>query len=95
MNMFGKALASPIVSLDAPNLFEATEVLTDYQGGCDDFDDKLPDSSAKNQTTNFSRSETAVRDPLDTRGTFRGAARPDSSGASLAHPTSGRKSEER
>jgi hypothetical protein len=95
MNPFGNAVASCIVSFDAPNDFEATETLTDNHGDCDDSNNKATDSSAKNEIANFSRSETSVCAALGTHGTRRGNARPDPSGASLGHPTGGRESEER
>src|ERR1700674_5798950 len=95
MNMFGNAVASCIVSFDAPNVFEATEELTDNHGDCDDFNDKATDSSAKNEIANFSRTETSVCAALGTHGTRRGNARPDPSRASLGHPAGGGESEER
>ena len=55
MNMFGNAVAFCILSFDAPNVFEATETLTDNHGDCDDFNNKATETSAKNEMTNFSR----------------------------------------
>src|ERR1700694_698706 len=95
MNMFGNAGASCMVSFDAPNVFEATEKLTDRHGDCDDFNDKATDTTAKNEIANFSRTETGVCAALGTHGTRRGNARPDPSSASLGHPADGSESEER
>jgi hypothetical protein len=47
MNMFGNAVASCIMWFDAPDVFEATETLTDNQDDCDDFNNKASDSSEK------------------------------------------------
>src|SRR5882672_1771107 len=94
-NMFGNAVASPIVSSDAPNLFEATETLRGSHGRYDDCGRKNTDSSAKNETADFSRSETSVCAALGTHSTRRDTARTDSAAASLGHPAGRRESDER
>src|ERR1700674_5256096 len=95
MNMFGNAVASPIVSSDAPNPFEATETLRGNHGRYDNSSSNSTDSSAKNEAADFSRSETRLCAALGTHGTRRGTSRPDSPAASLGHPKDGRESEER
>src|SRR5258707_8784156 len=94
MNMFGNAFASPIVSFDAPNVFEATETLRGNHGRYDDSSSQRTHSTTKNETANFSPSETSVCAALRTHGTRRGAARPDSPGEGLGHSAGRRESEE-